>query len=72
MKMVDRLSNLIGIFNTPGRDLSGNRAKGDDLLGDAYEFLMRHFTTESGKPPRQFMRRLITTTAADSGNQLSA
>ncbi|MDY0137620.1 MAG: type I restriction-modification system subunit M [Thiomicrospira sp.] len=50
--MVDRLSNLIGIF--AGLDLSSNRADGDDLLGDAYEYLMRHFATESGKSKGQF------------------
>ena len=49
---VDRLSKLIGIFE--GLDLSGNRADGDDLLGDAYEYLMRHFATESGKSKGQF------------------
>lgn len=43
-----------GIFNAPGLDFSGNRAEGDDLLGDAYEFLMRHFATESGKSKGQF------------------
>lgn len=50
--MVDRLSNLLGIFE--GIDLSANRAEGDDLLGDAYEYLMRHFATESGKSKGQF------------------
>jgi type I restriction enzyme M protein len=50
--MVDRLSNLISIFD--GLDLSANRAEGDDLLGDAYEYLMRHFATESGKSKGQF------------------
>lgn len=50
--MVDRLSKLIGIFE--GMDLSSNRADGDDLLGDAYEYLMRHFATESGKSKGQF------------------
>lgn len=49
---VDRLSKLVGIFE--GLDLSGNRADGDDLLGDAYEYLMRHFATESGKSKGQF------------------
>ena len=53
-EMVDRLSNLIGIFDTPDLDFRGNRAAGDDLLGDAYEFLMRHFATESGKSKGQF------------------
>jgi type I restriction enzyme M protein len=53
-EMVDRLSNLIGIFDNPGLDFRGNRAEGDDLLGDAYEYLMRHFATESGKSKGQF------------------
>jgi type I restriction enzyme M protein len=35
-------------------DLSDNRVTGDDLLGDAYEYLMRHFATESGKSKGQF------------------
>jgi type I restriction enzyme M protein len=51
---IERLSNLIGIFNTPALDFKGNRAEGDDILGDAYEFLMRHFATESGKSKGQF------------------
>ncbi len=51
-EMVDRLTKLVGIFE--GLDLSGNRADGDDLLGDAYEYLMRHFATESGKSKGQF------------------
>ncbi len=51
-EMVDRLSGLVEIFND--LDLSSNRAEGDDLLGDAYEYLMRHFATESGKSKGQF------------------
>lgn len=51
---VDRLTNLLNIFNKPELDFSGNRADGDDLLGDAYEYLMRHFATESGKSKGQF------------------
>jgi len=51
-EMVDRLTNLVGIFQ--GIDLSANRSEGDDLLGDAYEYLMRHFATESGKSKGQF------------------
>ncbi len=50
--MVDRLTKLIGTFD--GLDMSANRADGDDLLGDAYEYLMRHFATESGKSKGQF------------------
>ena len=38
--MVDRLSNLIGIFQKPELDFSRNRAEHDDILGDAYEYLM--------------------------------
>ncbi len=51
-EMQDRLSKLIGIFEN--LDFSANRAEGDDLLGDAYEYLMRHFATESGKSKGQF------------------
>lgn len=50
--MVDRLSELVVIFGK--LDLTANRAAGDDLLGDAYEYLMRHFATESGKSKGQF------------------
>src|SRR5512135_1584925 len=50
----DRLSNLVAIFQNPALDFSRNRAEGDDLLGDAYEYLMRHFATESGKSKGQF------------------
>lgn len=51
-EMQDRVTRLIGIFE--GLDLRANRAEGDDLLGDAYEYLMRHFATESGKSKGQF------------------
>src|SRR6266446_2554446 len=51
--MVERLSNLIGIFQKPELDFSRNRAEHDDILGDAYEYLMRHFATESGKSKGQ-------------------
>lgn len=53
-EMQDRLSNLISIFDSPGLNFSNNRAEGDDILGDAYEYLMRHFATESGKSKGQF------------------
>jgi type I restriction enzyme M protein len=53
-EMVDRLSNLVAIFENPGLDFRRNRAEGDDILGDAYEYLMRHFATESGKSKGQF------------------
>jgi type I restriction enzyme M protein len=51
---VETLTNLIAIFENPALDFSQNRADGDDLLGDAYEYLMRHFATESGKSKGQF------------------
>ncbi|MCD4797846.1 MAG: type I restriction-modification system subunit M, partial [Methanosarcinales archaeon] len=53
-EMVDRLSNLVGIFQSESLDFSKNKADGDDILGDAYEYLMRHFATESGKSKGQF------------------
>src|SRR6476620_315374 len=53
-EMQDRLSNLVALFENPGLDFSRNRAEGDDILGDAYEYLMRHFATESGKSKGQF------------------
>lgn len=53
-EMVKRLSDLIALFESPDLDFSKNRADGDDILGDAYEYLMRHFATESGKSKGQF------------------
>jgi type I restriction enzyme M protein len=52
--IVDRLTGLIAIFENKALDFSKNRADGDDILGDAYEYLMRHFATESGKSKGQF------------------
>ncbi|SAK51982.1 N-6 DNA methylase [Caballeronia glebae] len=52
--MVERLTNLVSIFQKPELDFSQNRAEHDDILGDAYEYLMRHFATESGKSKGQF------------------
>ena len=52
--LVDTVSNLVRIFNDPSLDFSSNSAEGDDILGDAYEYLMRHFATESGKSKGQF------------------
>lgn len=51
---VDRLSKLIAIFENPALNFKNNRAEDDDVLGDAYEYLMRHFATESGKSKGQF------------------
>ncbi|MDO8369536.1 MAG: N-6 DNA methylase [Candidatus Nitrotoga sp.] len=52
--LVERLTNLIGIFQNPILDFSQNRAEHDDILGDVYEFLMRHFASELGKSKGQF------------------
>src|SRR5699024_6551547 len=53
-EMVERLTNLIAIFEDDALDFSKNQAADDDILGDAYEYLMRHFATESGKSKGQF------------------
>jgi len=77
-EMVERLSHLVGIFDKPELNFHGNHAEGDDLLGDAYEYLMRHFATESGKSKGQFytpaevsriMAKVIGIRAAKSGTQ---
>ncbi len=52
--LVDTVSNLVGIFQSSGLDFGKNRAADDDLMGDAYEYLMKHFATESGKSKGQF------------------
>jgi type I restriction enzyme M protein len=51
-EMVDRLTKLVAIFE--GLDFGRNRADGDDLLGDAYEYLIQHFAVDSGKSKGQF------------------
>ncbi|MFL6335899.1 MAG: N-6 DNA methylase [Pyrinomonadaceae bacterium] len=77
-EMVDRLSNLVSIFDDPALDFRGNRTEGDDILGDAYEYLMRHFATESGKSKGQFytpaevsriMAKVIAVGGAKSADQ---
>lgn len=52
--MIDTLSRLIGVFENDALDFSHNRAADDDLLGDAYEYLMKNFAAESGKSKGQF------------------
>jgi len=54
-ELIDRLTDLIAIFETPALNFSRNRADDDDILGDAYEYLMRHFAVESGKSKGQFL-----------------
>ena len=53
-EMVDKLTKLIAIFQSPELDFSKNKAEGDDIIGDAYEYLMRNFASESGKSKGQF------------------
>lgn len=50
----EKLTNLVAIFEDPALDFSDNRAEHDDILGDAYEYLMRHFAQDSGKSKGQF------------------
>ena len=49
-EMVDTLSKLVSNFEIDSLNFSKNKAEGDDILGDAYEYLMRHFATESARP----------------------
>ena len=51
---VDRLTKLIAIFENPELNFSKNRADGDDILGDVYEYFMKEFATEAGKSKGQF------------------
>ncbi len=52
--LVDTVSGLIGVFQEEDLDFSNNRAADDDLIGDAYEYLMKNFATQSGKSKGQF------------------
>jgi len=51
---IDRLTKLIAIFENPELNFAGNRADGDDILGDVYEYFMKQFATEAGKSKGQF------------------
>lgn len=53
-EMVDKLTNLVNIFLRPEFDFKNNKASGDDILGDAYEYLMWKFAVDSGKSKGQF------------------
>lgn len=77
-EMVERLSKLIAIFEKPELDMRKNKAEGDDLLGDAYEYLMKKFAVQSGKSKGQFytpaevsrvMSKVIGIAHARRGNQ---
>ena len=52
--LVETVSGLIGVFQDSGLDFSSNRESDDDLIGDAYEFLMKNFASQSGKSKGQF------------------
>jgi len=54
VEMINLLSGLIETFQNKSLDFGNNQAGGDDLLGDAYEYLMKNFATESGKSKGQF------------------
>lgn len=53
-EMVDKLTKLVAIFQRPELNFTRNKAEGDDIIGDAYEYLMRNFASESGKSKGQF------------------
>lgn len=53
-ELVDRVTGLIGVFQNPAIDFKNNRASGDDIIGDAYEYFMMKFAQESGKSKGQF------------------
>ncbi len=52
--LVETVSGLIGVFQNSGLDFSSNRESDDDLIGDAYEYLMKNFASQSGKSKGQF------------------
>lgn len=52
--LVEKVSNLIGVFQNSRLDFSSNREADDDIIGDAYEYLMKNFATQSGKSKGQF------------------
>jgi site-specific DNA recombinase len=71
-ELVDKVSGLIAIFQNPAIDFKSNRASGDDIIGDAYEYFMMKFAQESGKSKGQFytpndMQQLNSLTAQISG-----
>lgn len=53
-ELVDKVTGLIAIFENPAIDFKTNRASGDDIIGDAYEYFMMKFAQESGKSKGQF------------------
>lgn len=53
-QMTDTLSKLVAVFEDSNLVFSKNRSADDDILGDAYEYLMKNFAAESGKSKGQF------------------
>lgn len=53
-ELVDKVTGFISIFQNPAIDFKTNRASGDDIIGDAYEYFMMKFAQESGKSKGQF------------------
>ena len=53
-EMIRTVSQLLKVFQNESLDFSNNRAADDDLIGDAYEYLMRKFASQSGKSKGQF------------------
>lgn len=52
--MVKTLTGLVSCFQRPELDFGSNNAADDDLIGDAYEYLMKNFASQSGKSKGQF------------------
>lgn len=52
--LIKTVGKLLNVFRYSGLDFSDNRAEDDDLIGDAYEYLMKNFAAESGKSKGQF------------------
>lgn len=53
-ELVDKVTGLIAVFENPALDFRNNRAGGDDIIGDAYEYFMKKFAQDSGKSKGQF------------------
>jgi len=49
-----RLKNLIEDFANPGLNLSPSRLGNEDIIGNAYEYLIAHFASDAGKKGGEF------------------
>lgn len=52
--LVKTVGKLLNAFQYSGLNFADNRAEDDDLIGDAYEYLMKNFAVEGGKSKGQF------------------